>query len=383
MAAEKLVFNIDTISIYIHWPYCLQKCPYCDFNSFVSNSEINFTNWEQAYINQIEQNAEFLNGKTIKSVFFGGGTPSLMDPQIVSSLIKIITKINNNNKIAEITLESNPSSIEGSKLQAFKAAGINRVSIGIQSFNNNNLKFLGRNHSAEEAINVIKSANSIFNRVSFDLINGLPKQTLEDWQKELDIAKDLTGSHLSIYELTIEPNTPFFKQKVPAAKSELAEQMFNYTESFLRKLGLNHYEISNYAKPMQESVHNLQYWQGGLYLGIGPGAHGRVIKNNNVCATVSYKNPKSWLNLALKKENIYSEFYSLTKEQRLLELLILNLRLYREIPKILENNIKEDAWLFLLNNKLIYKNNNNIFLTVDGKLKLNTVINYLSNKLIY
>lgn len=383
MVAQELVFNKDTISIYIHWPYCLQKCPYCDFNSFVSNSKINFVDWEQAYINQLYQNEEYLSGKSITSIFFGGGTPSLMEPQIVEKLINIITKINNNKNITEITLESNPSSIEGSKLKAFKEAGVNRVSIGIQSFDNNNLKFLGRNHSAEEAIDVIKVANGIFNRVSFDLINGLPKQTLKDWQKELEIAKDLIGSHISIYELTIEPNTAFFKQKVPSVKSGLAEEMFNYTESFLNKLGLNHYEISNYAKPMQESVHNMQYWQGGLYLGIGPGAHGRISKNNNIYATVAYKNPKSWLELALKKENIYSEFYSLTKEQRLLELLILNLRIYKEIPKMLKNNIKEQAWEFLLNNSLIYKNNKNIFLTAKGKLKLNTVITYLSNHLIY
>ena len=315
-------------------------------------------------------------------MFFGGGTPSLMEPELVYNIIATITKLNNNKPLLEVTLESNPSSVEISKLRAFKDAGVNRVSIGVQSFNDNSLQVLGRNHGAKEAIAAITMANKVFNRVSFDLINGLPGQTLADWQTELKTALPFINSHLSVYELTIEPGTPFFKQKVPTAKSKLAVELLNYTISTLAKRSIYPYEISNYAKIGQESLHNLQYWQGGLYLGVGPGAHGRIIEKGNLYTTTSYKNPQKWLQLALENKEVFSEYSLLTQEERILELLILNLRLYKAIPLMLRKYIKEEALLFLQQEDLLKKEQNNFYITLKGKMRLNSVIEYLSNYLV-
>lgn len=379
MSATKLT-DTNNISIYVHWPYCVNKCPYCDFNSFVSNKAVDFKAWQQAYLKQIDMQAKYIGNKTVKSIFFGGGTPSLMSPDIVNAIISSIGKLNNNTMPTEITLECNPSSVEVSKLQQFKQAGVNRVSIGVQSFKEANLQFLGRNHNPKEAIMAIESANKIFDRVSFDLINGLPNQNLQHWKQELDYANSLITSHISVYELTIEPNTAFFKQKIKPARSKEAIELFEYTINFLTKNNIKPYEISNYAKEGAESIHNLQYWTGGLYIGIGPGAHGRIIEEGNLYATESYKNPAKWLT-ETNKNNMFSEYYPLSKKQRLLEMLVLNLRLYRPISTALADNIDTNVFNALADNGYIKQEGNKLYVTHLGRLQLNSLISYIGKNI--
>jgi oxygen-independent coproporphyrinogen-3 oxidase len=295
-----------TSSLYIHWPFCESKCPYCDFNSHVTE-KTEYERWLAAYLRAIDYYSEGLglseqglvNNKSIvynsfltpnhqslnpkikiSSIFFGGGTPSLMKPEMVH---EIIQKAKQKFEIAdniEITLEANPSSFETKKFKAFKDAGINRVSIGVQSFDEVALKFLGRRHDKKQAIHAIEQAGKIFGNFSFDLIYALPKQTLESWQKELDYALQFNSPHISLYQLTIEKGTPFYadfhKGKFKLPEEEVQTDLYLETVERSAKAGLERYEISNFAKPAYESQHNMNYWLQNDYIGIGPGAHGRI-----------------------------------------------------------------------------------------------------------
>lgn len=377
-----LIYEPNTISVYIHWPYCVKKCPYCDFNSFVSISKVNHDNWGDAYIKDLHYQTKFIQNRKIKSIFFGGGTPSLMEPYIVGKIIAEITKINNGEKPKEITLEVNPSSFENEKLKQFKQEGVNRISIGVQSFNEQQLKFLGRVHSKEEALNAINAANKLFDYVSFDLINGLPNQSLQDWEKELNKALPLIKSHISIYELTIEPGTVFYKQKKEAVNEILGRDLFLTTQDILAKQGIYNYEISNYSLPNHQSLHNLNYWRGGMYLGVGPGAHGRVVENNNIMATVSHKIPQKWLKSVFEDSCGFSEISAVDFDDRLFEVLLSNLRLNEAISPLILNHIQKEALDFLIEQKLLYKNGLNYHTTIEGKLKLNGVINYLAENFV-
>ena len=301
---------ISKISVYIHWPFCLKKCPYCDFNSYVAK-EISYKDWLTGYFNAIEAQKEFFKNKFIGSIFFGGGTPSLMEPEMVSQIINFFKNHNKvlsenlnipHEEIQEITLESNPSTFEIKRFQDFKQAGVGRLSTGVQSFNSNNLKFLGRNHSAKESLIALEESNKIFNRTSFDLIMGLPNQSFNDWEKELQQAIPYIKEHISIYQLTIEEGTPFYKKKVPEAKEEQAILMYEHNIDVLESIGVNQYEISNFSKQNAQSYHNKNYWVGGEYIGIGPNAHGRVFFNNTWTATKEIKNPLKWLENSLKKQ---------------------------------------------------------------------------------
>jgi oxygen-independent coproporphyrinogen-3 oxidase len=295
-----------TSSLYIHWPFCESKCPYCDFNSHVTD-RVEYQRWLTGYLKAIDFYSEKLETrnwkleirnidnkefqlpvssfqfpKKISSIFFGGGTPSLMKPEMV---FEIIQKAKKKFEIAddiEITLEANPSSFETEKFKAFKDAGINRVSIGVQSFDEAALKFLGRKHDKNQAIHAIEQAGKIFGNFSFDLIYALPKQTLESWQKELDFALQFNTPHLSLYQLTIEKGTPFYadfhKGKFKLPEEDLQTDLYIETVEKCAKAGLERYEISNFAKPAYESQHNMNYWLQNDYIGIGPGAHGRLSK---------------------------------------------------------------------------------------------------------
>lgn len=343
MLGENLVHKPEQISIYIHWPFCSQKCPYCDFNSYVPSGKVLAANWAQAYLNQLKCYAPQLRGKRLRSIFFGGGTPSLMSPTTVESIIQALAKYTKVEKDLEITLEGNPSTFELKKFQDFAQAGVNRLSLGVQSFDEAALKFLGRNHSSEQAIRAIDEAQRCFQRVTFDLINGLPGQTLQDWHDQLKQAVAFKTSHLSIYELTIEPATPFHKQGVQAVPEEVGRAMYDLTQEVLAKAGYRAYEISNYAKGEDErSQHNLQYWEGGLYLGIGPGAHSRLLENGKLMASLGYKSPKKWqtkalnLSLPLDLQKAEQECSEVSKEERILELMIVSFRvvdrpIYREL----------------------------------------------------
>ena len=291
-------FDMKPISIYIHWPFCLSLCPYCDFNSHIANT-VDHNRWLKAYEEELEYFAPIIKNKEVKSIFFGGGTPSLMQPFVVQGIIDKIASLGTISPVCEITLEANPTSFETNKFRQFKLAGINRVSIGVQSFSEKDLLVLGRKHSSEEAINAIKSASDIFSRYSFDLIYARPQQTLKQWQEELKFALTLAGDHISLYQLTIEKGTPFFNllrsNKLQLPTNDLAAELYEWTGNFLKENNYNRYEISNYSKLGEECIHNLCYWNYGEYIGIGPGAHSRIHHGKSVSALMMYHKPDKWL----------------------------------------------------------------------------------------
>jgi oxygen-independent coproporphyrinogen-3 oxidase len=336
--------NKKQLSIYIHWPFCLSLCPYCDFNSHVM-STVDHQKWLTAYIHEIDYFADKITGKYIKSIFFGGGTPSLMQPFVVEGIINKIAKIASIDNNTEITLEANPTSYEAQKFKEFKNSGINRVSIGVQSFNEQDLKNLGRMHSKDEAINAIKSASSIFERYSFDLIYARSGQILSNWQEELKFAMNFAGGHVSLYQLTIEKGTPFYKMfhegKLLLPENEITAEMYQWTNDYLGSLNYNRYEISNYAVTGEESVHNLTYWNYGEYIGIGPGAHSRIHSSSdahgsqvqNITSIMMFHNPKKWLDNLFEKYNAIQTTKILSREDVILEAFMMGTRLANGIDK--------------------------------------------------
>lgn len=334
----------NDLSIYIHWPFCLSKCPYCDFNSHIANS-IDDNNWLKSYEKEIEYFKDIIQNKYIKSIFFGGGTPSLMNPKIVEGIINKIRGLARIDKQTEITLEANPTSFETEKFKAFKAAGINRVSIGVQSLREDDLKKLGRTHDSLQAIKTIESANKIFSRVSFDLIYARSGQELKDWQQELKQAMELVTGHISLYQLTIEKGTPFYKLfhdgNLILPSSDIAAEMYEWTNDYLESQNYFRYEISNYAKKGQECVHNLTYWNYNDYLGIGPGAHSRIIENpSSVSAIMMWHKPEKWLEAVNNENNGIQTNSKLTKQEIIEEILMMGLRLKKGINiSVLEQKI--------------------------------------------
>lgn len=289
------------LAIYIHWPFCESKCPYCDFNSYaLGQREETQKAWQEAIGTELEYMASLTGRRDVASVFFGGGTPSLMKPETVAYVMNKIAELWHLPKEAEVTMEANPASSDAVNFAGYKAAGVNRLSIGVQSFDDKNLQFLGRRHSSVEAIASIKNAAKLFEQFSFDLIYALPSQSLDDWQRELGTALQFAPRHLSAYQLTIEEGTKFHSLagigKLPQIDDELAIQMYELTQEVLGAAGLPAYEVSNHAAPGHECQHNLNYWRYGEYIGLGPGAHGRIVIDGEKYATQCEKNPKKWLN---------------------------------------------------------------------------------------
>jgi putative oxygen-independent coproporphyrinogen III oxidase len=287
--------------LYIHWPFCQSKCPYCDFNSHVTQN-VNHARWEAAYLAEIDRAAADTKGRVLQTVFFGGGTPSLMKPETVHA---ILSKVRNSWKISndiEITMEANPTSVEAGRFQAYRDAGVNRVSVGVQALNDSDLKMLGRLHSVEEAVAAIRIAQATFDRSSFDLIYGRQNQTLEEWRVELTRALDLAGEHLSLYQLTVEDGTIFGERHQRGLlrglpTEDLGADMYQMTRDMTARAGFHNYEVSNYAKDDAQSRHNCIYWKGGDYIGVGPGAHGRITIAGRRLATEAEKAPSAWLDL--------------------------------------------------------------------------------------
>jgi oxygen-independent coproporphyrinogen-3 oxidase len=285
--------------LYLHWPFCEAKCPYCDFNSHVAR-EIDQARWRDAYLAEIDRYADALSGRVLGSVFFGGGTPSLMDPATVAAILERIRKRWPVANDLEVTLEANPGSVESGRFRAYASAGVSRVSLGVQALNDPDLKRLGRLHSVAEAEKALDVAAAHFERVSFDLIYARQHQTLEDWQDELRQALTLTGEHLSLYQLTIEDGTGFGMRHAAGTlkglpENDLAADMYLITQEICDAAGMGAYEVSNHAKPGAESKHNLNYWRYGDYIGIGPGAHGRVTRAGQRYATETWLQPERWL----------------------------------------------------------------------------------------
>ena len=285
--------------VYVHWPFCAAKCPYCDFNSHVRHSAPDQAEYAAAYEAEIAHMAAMHPGQKVTSVFFGGGTPSLMEAETVSRILEAIHKAWSCQPGMEITLEANPSSVDASRFRGYRAAGVNRVSLGVQSLDDLQLKFLGRLHSADEARAAISLARETFPRLSFDLIYARPEQQLDEWKQELEAAIDLAADHLSLYQLTIEQGTPFFdlqrRGKMVVPDAEQAARLYELTQEVTEHHGLPAYEISNHARPGCESRHNLTYWRFGNWAGIGPGAHGRLTMNDGWHATSTQRHPETWL----------------------------------------------------------------------------------------
>ncbi len=318
--------------VYVHWPFCLSKCPYCDFNSHVRRGGIEEDRYLSAIRIELKQRAALTHGRTVRSIFFGGGTPSLMAPETVAGVIETIGKLWKVDPKAEITLEANPTSVEAGRFRGYREAGVNRVSLGVQALNDADLKMLGRLHNVEEALRALDTAAATFARTSFDLIYARPGQTPKAWASELKEALARAPEHLSLYQLTIEPDTMFeqlFRAgKLKTPKADVARDLWDVTQELTEKAGLPAYEISNHARPGCESRHNLIYWRYGEYVGVGPGAHGRIVSargGRRAHATESH--PEMWLTVVESEGTGLIEDEALSLEEQGDEFLLMGLRL--------------------------------------------------------
>ena len=313
-------------ALYIHWPFCLKKCPYCDFNSHVREG-VDVARWQAALLADMRHEAQAAGGEALESVFFGGGTPSLMPPALVAALLGEAERLWGFAPGIEITLEANPSSVEAANFAALGSAGVNRVSLGLQALGDDTLRFLGRLHSAQEGVAALRTAQAAFDRVSFDLIYARPGQTAEQWRAELERALGFGTGHLSLYQLTIEANTRFATDVRRGAFEPLADdpaaELFELTRALTDAAGLPAYEVSNHARPGEESRHNLTYWRYRDYVGIGPGAHGR----RGGMATRRHRKPENFLEAVARNGHGLAEERALKPRAQAAEALLMGLRL--------------------------------------------------------
>ena len=317
--------------VYVHWPFCLSKCPYCDFNSHVRREPIDEARFVRAFTAEIASTAARVPGRTVSTIFFGGGTPSLMQPSTIAAVLDAIAQHWSVAPDAEVTLEANPTSVEATRFRGYRTAGVNRVSLGVQALDDRVLTELGRLHSAREALDAVGVARSVFDRYSFDLIYARPGQTPKDWANELKRALAEAGEHLSLYQLTIEPDTPFWALhaagKLRTPDDDTARALYDTTQEVCAAHGLPAYEISNHARQGGECRHNLVYWRAHEYAGIGPGAHGRLDIDGDRHATATEKRPEAWLTRVEATGSGLVADDPLTREELSDELLLMGLRL--------------------------------------------------------
>ena len=370
----------EPLALYVHWPFCVSKCPYCDFNSHVRET-IDQDAWRKALLTDLAYEARLLPGRTLGSIFFGGGTPSLMPPATVAALIEAAGRYWPLADDVEITLEANPSSVEADRFADLRAAGVNRVSLGVQAFDDDRLAFLGRAHSAREGLDAIATAQRNFARVSFDLIYALPGDTEQQWSSDLDRAIGVGTEHLSLYQLTIEPGTRFAamaaKGTLTPLDADYAGGLFELTQAWTAAAGIPAYEISNHARPGAESRHNLTYWRYGDYAGIGPGAHGR----RNGRATLRHRKPENWLT-AISRHNHGIELEEvLTDSERATEALVMGLRLAEGLDverSGLEPFVNRHAIARLTEQGLLVRDGTRIATTSAGILLLDAILREIS-----
>ncbi len=336
MSAEALPFLLpDTgepgFGIYIHWPFCAAKCPYCDFNSHVRHQPVDQKRFVSAFLKEMETMRAISGPKVVTSIFIGGGTPSLMDPETVGAILDGVSRHWRVPQGIEITMEANPSSVEATRFRGYRAAGVNRVSLGVQALNDRDLKLLGRLHDVEDALKAIRLAREIFPRMSFDLIYARPDQTIAAWEAELKQAISYAVDHLSLYQLTIEEGTAFYglhkAGKLIVPDGDHSAALYEATQEITAAQGLPAYEVSNHARPGAESRHNLTYWRYGDYAGIGPGAHGRLSLGRDKLATATERNPEAWLKRVEEHGHGMVEQELLSAEEQADELLLMGLRL--------------------------------------------------------
>jgi putative oxygen-independent coproporphyrinogen III oxidase len=322
--------------IYVHWPFCRAKCPYCDFNSHVRHAAVDQGAFAHALVAELSWFRQLTGPLTVSSLFFGGGTPSLMPPSAVAAVIDAAARLWPVDASAEITLEANPTSAESRNFTGYRAAGVNRVSVGVQALNDAALKQLGRQHSASEALAAFRLAAGIFPRVSFDLIYARPRQTVDDWRHELSLALGEQQGHMSLYQLTIEPGTAFASLArsgaLPLPDDDTAAALFETTQELTAAAGLTAYEISNHAAPGHECRHNLLYWRYGDYAGVGPGAHSRLTVDDDRRALVIERHPETWLRAVRDHGHGVIEDQTLTMAEQATERLLMGLRLAEGVP---------------------------------------------------
>ncbi|HUH84114.1 MAG TPA: radical SAM family heme chaperone HemW [Stellaceae bacterium] len=376
----------DRLALYIHWPFCKSKCPYCDFNSHV-RAAIDETRWRNALLTELDQVAGETAGRRVASIFFGGGTPSLMMPETVAALIERAGRHWRFADGIEVTLEANPNSVEAARFAALAEAGVNRLSLGVQALDDRALRFLGRGHDAAEALAAIALARQHFRRFSFDLIYARPGQVPAEWENELGRALALAGDHLSLYQLTIEPGTAFAtaaeRGDIVLPDDEQQGALYEMTERRLAAAGLAAYEISNYARPGGESRHNLAYWRYDDYAGIGPGAHGRLTLGDAKIATRRKRAPESWLAAVEAEGDGTEERVALSPEERAREMLMMGLRLAEGVDRArfagetgmtLEAVFDEEQVPHLVAGGFIIRDARGIRATPAGRQRLNAVL---------
>jgi oxygen-independent coproporphyrinogen-3 oxidase len=335
-AADATVSEAADFGVYVHWPFCRSKCPYCDFNSHV-RAGIDQARWRAALLAELDHYAAMTRGRALRSIFFGGGTPSLMAPETVAALIARARSQWRAAADLEITLEANPTSVEAERFAAYRAAGVNRVSLGVQALDDAALRFLGRQHSAEEALAALALARRSFPRISFDLIYARPGQSVAAWRDELARALGHAGGHLSVYQLTIEPATAFAQAHARGdfalPPESTAARLYETTQRALADAGLPAYEISNHARAGEESRHNLLYWRYGDYAGIGPGAHGRLTIGGEKIATRQHRAPEAWLARVEREGHATRARDALAPATRREEMLLMGLRLAEGVSR--------------------------------------------------
>ncbi len=372
--------------LYLHWPFCQSKCPYCDFNSHVAE-RIDQTRWQRAYLAEIDRIGQETQGRILNSVFFGGGTPSLMQPNLVAAILDRVRSTWTLANDVEVTMEANPTSVEAGRFVGYRDAGVNRVSIGIQALNDGDLRRLGRMHTVAEAKSAFEVARRTFDRVNFDLIYARQDQSEEDWRRELSEALAMAPSHLSLYQLTIEDGTVFGARHALGQLRGLPDEdrssdMFLMTQDMCDAAGLHAYEVSNHAAPGQESRHNLIYWRLGDYVGIGPGAHGRLTLDGRRWATEAPKQPGAWLDLVERGLAGEAPRHTSGAEDHAAEYLLMSLRLtegadmerFRSLSgRALPGHKIEE----LSDAGLLVSRGTRILTTTSGRLLLNAILREL------
>lgn len=371
--------------VYVHWPFCQSKCPYCDFNSHVVAS-VDQARWARALKRELQTMRVMTGPEPLRSIFFGGGTPSLMQPDTVAAVIDEITALWPTEPDLEITLEANPTSVEATHFRGYQAAGVNRLSLGVQSLNDAELKFLGRRHTADEALAAIALARESFPRLSFDLIYARPGQNPDDWQAELRKALSHAVDHLSLYQLTIEQGTAFARLYENGAfilpDDEAAVALYEMTGAICAEFGLNAYEVSNYAKPGAECRHNLIYWHYGDYAGVGPGAHGRVVKNGRRLATATHKAPGLWIESVERDGHGLEVCEEVSASSQADEMMLMGLRLMEGVSlarfaRLAGHALSDERLLSAERHGLVTREGDRLVATAQGRLVLNSLLGML------
>ncbi len=369
--------------VYVHWPFCKAKCPYCDFNSHVRHEGVDAMSFADALVTELKWLALETSGRKVSSIFFGGGTPSLMPPAAVGHVLDHIAQLWSTAPDIEVTLEANPTSVEAQNFAGYRAAGVNRVSVGVQALIDDDLKALGRLHTAEEALTAFRMAAKIFPRVSFDMIYARPQQTADQWRNELSRALAEQQGHMSLYQLTIEPGTAFgdlqARGRFPMLADEAANDLYFITQELTEKAGLAAYEVSNHALPGQESRHNLTYWRYGEYAGAGPGAHSRIGEGAGKRGLVAEKHPETWRQMVQARGHGIVEDVAISPQEQALEYLLMGLRISEGIDivryqALAGRNFTDSRVADLTSLGLVVTDGSRIRATARGRPLLNALI---------